>query len=235
MKIFLSVFLAVIAIVMVSCMTNDTSITEVLVIKDITDRQLSQPNPDDIFKQFGLDDDQWNGAEFRFVDITDVSYNKAYEASIKPENVWLGNEFDRKKKVKNFKAEITQILSDSANEAIGKDNSSIYLPLARELNKLSQNSSHRKIVMIFSDLMENTAELSFYQENTLKQLEENPDTIRNFYETQLPLKNLNGIIIYLIYQPQDIRADQEYKIVSGFYKKLLETKGATVEIAANIN
>jgi hypothetical protein len=235
MKTIIPVIIIIILAIIFACNPGNLSETEVVVIRDITDIQLSQPKSEDITKLIDLDNSKWNGANFRYVDITDVSYNRTYQASIKSENQWMGNEFDRQKKVKGFSADISEILNEVEKVTIGKDNSSIYIPVARELNKLSQGSSQKKILLLYSDLMENTDELSLYDNNKLNLLKINPDSIQKYFEAQIPLQRLDGIKIYLIFQPSNTEEDRQYKIVSGFYKELFESKGATVEITANIN
>ncbi len=232
----ISIIFIIIATTIIIASTTVNSIEiEVTVMRDITDTQISQPNLADIVSLVNLDNSQWNGANVRFVDITDVSYNHTYQTSIIAENHWLGNEFDRENKIKNFHAKITQILVSAEEETNGKNNSSVYIPIANELNRLSQSPAQKKIVLVYSDLMENTAELSFYNKSKFNLLKTNPDSILKYFDAQVPLRKLAGIKIYLIYQPANPETDKQYQIISGFYKKLLESKGATVEITANIN
>ena len=54
------------------------------------------------------------------------------------------------------------------------------------------------------------------------------------WEAQSKLPTLAGITVYLIYQPKDANDDAVYHVVSNFYKQLLESKGATVRIEANL-
>jgi len=236
MKTTIAIIILIIgSVIIFACTTQNTTVTEVVVIRDITDSEITQPKPNDIIPSFDLDNYQWNGAKFRFIDITNVSYNYTFEANIKTENNWMGNEFDRKKKVKSFYDEVSRIFTEKNKEAIGKDNSEIYAPLARELNRLHKSTSDKKTILIFSDLMENTKGMSFYDKENLDLLKKNPDSIRKYFEAQVPLGNLQGIKIYIIYQPNNIKENEQFKIVSGFYKNILESKNAQVEIAANIN
>ena len=182
MKIIITIISIILIIVVrtiiITCNTENNNLNEVVVIRDITDKLLSQPKSDDIVRLFDLSNSQWNGARFRFVDITDVSYNHTSEVSINAENQWMGNEFDRARKVKNFYAELSRILNDISKETIGKNNSSIYFPIAKELNKLSQSKSSKKILLIYSDLMENTGEMSFYDNAKFNLLKTNPEIIK---------------------------------------------------------
>ena len=209
--------------------------TDITVMRDITDTQISQPKLADISTLLNLNNSKWDGAYFKFVDITDVSYNHNYEIKIDPENQWLGNELDRDKKVKQFYAEINKILLNADSEKVGKVNSSIYKPIATELNRLSQSSSQKRFLLIYSDLEENTDKLSFYDKKTINLLRTDQNSIRKYFEALAPLKNLTGIKVYLIYQPKNNQADELYQMIAGLYKTLLVSKGATVEITANIN
>jgi hypothetical protein len=229
------ILIIIVTTIIIASTSVNTNVTELTVMRDITDVQLAQPQLTDIVPLLNLNNAKWNGAEVRFLDITDVSYNHTYQAIINPENQWMGNEFDREKKVKDFYAQITQILTNLEKETNGKDNSSIYLPIANELNRLSQSKAEKRILLVYSDLMENTDELSFYNKSKFSLLQSDPDSIQKYFLAQVPLSKLSGITIYLIYQPSDPKADEEYQIVSRFYKTLFESKGATVLITANIN
>jgi len=209
--------------------------TDITLMRDITDAQISQPKLTDVSSLLNLDNSKWDGAYFKFVDLTDVSYNHNYEAKIDPENQWLGNELDRDKKVKQFYSEINQILMNADSEKVGKVNSSIYKPIASELNRLSQRTSQNRSLLVYSDLEENTDKFSFYDNKNINLLKMNPDSIKNYFEALAPLKNLTGIKVYLIYQPKNNQADELYQMIAGLYKTLLVSKGATVEITANIN
>lgn len=236
MKTTLSIIIIVtVMILIVACTSENPFDTEVVVVRDITELHLSQPKSVEINALFDLDKDKWKGALFHFVDITDVSYNRTYEASIEGENQCLSNEFERRKKVEGFYTDISKILTGSEKDSIGRDNSSVYAPIARELNSLHKSTASKRILLLYSDLMENTTGMSFYNGQKLGLLKTNPDSISKYFETLVPLENLKGIKIYIIFQPDGIGHDEQFKIVSGFYKRLFEAKGAVVQIAANLN
>src|SRR5665213_101142 len=135
--------------------SNSNQSTEVSVLRDVTELHLSQPVANKIIPLYGLDTQKWNGGDFHFANISDVSYNQTKEAHIGTANQWLSNEYDRTKTVKQFYSSITQILNDSQKDTVGKYHSSIYIPLANELNRLSQSTAKRRILLVYSDLMEN--------------------------------------------------------------------------------
>jgi len=234
-----AIILSILAVfaILVGCSnyTSTSKTTEVVTIRDITDMMTVTPKVEDITPLFDLQKEKWNGGIFRLVDLSDVSYNRTHEVNIEAENQWLSNEFTRNDAVKTFYSDINKTLSNSSKETIGKNNSSLYFPIATELNHLSQSHANKRIMLIYSDLMENTESISFYKKGTLTKLTTNPDSIKEQFELQMKLGNLSGITIYLIYQPVNTTDDEKYRIVSNFYKHLFESYGASVEITANVN
>jgi hypothetical protein len=234
MKIFLSILITgIAATLLVACTMQTPSTTEIIVLFDITDAQLAQPNPDEILALCNLQN-KWDGLVFRFIDLTDVSYNRISVAKLETKNEWLSNEMEQDKEIKSFKNEVLAIMANRKNDIIGKNNSSIYLPIASELNRLSKVKTGNKLLIIYSDLMENTENLSFYRKSDFSLLKENPKQVQEQLEKLATLNSLSGIEAWFIYQPSETKSDQDFQIVSGFYKKLLEDKGAKVTISANL-
>ena len=209
--------------------------TEVSEIVDITDPLIAKPKPDDSVALFNLNNNIWEGGVFRLMYITNVSYNPMFETKIDAENEWLGNKFQRAIKVKKFYSDINQIISGATMQETCKDNSAVYFPIASELNRLSQSTADKKFLLVYSDLMENTSTMSFYDSKNLELIKTNPDKIKQYFDSQMKLSNLSGITVYLIYQPKNTMDDEQYRIVSNFYENLLESKGAVVQITASIN
>jgi len=214
---------------------GSSSIAEVSVFRDITESHLSQPEAAQILPLFNLDQQKWNGGVFRFTDITDVSYMPIKETSIGAANQWLSNEYDRASEIKKFDSDVTKILFDASKDKVGRWLSSVYLPIANELNNLSHSTSKRRVLLVYSDLMENDLNYSFYNNSTLNLLSKNYEIAQNKFDEMMPLENISGIEVYLLYEPPDAVRDVRYKIVSGFYKQYLESKGATVTISASLH
>lgn len=220
---------------LVGCVSERNTTTELVIARDITDSRIEQPKLEEIFSLFGLTENPLNGAIFKFQNLSDVSYNQRSQLRIEQQNKWLSNEMERQGEIKKFKIAIESKLEQSPSDTIEKENSSIYLPIARELNQLSQSKSDRRILVVYSDLMENTLEFSFYRKGDFELVKNQPDSLQKRFEKELLISPLSGIEIYFIYQPKDIKSDQRFQIISEFYKKLLESKGAKVTISANLN
>lgn len=237
--IILTAVLAVLTAVMMACSKPNAekhakeNFTEISVLKDITDPFLAQPSILDISRLLRFEKEKWSGAIVRFSELSDVSYTPVKEVSIEAENEWLSNEIKRKKKMEKFQGGINGIFQGMDKQSTSKNFSSIYLPIARELNRLSQSNAEKRILLVYSDLIENQKELSFYNDKTVNLLKTKPEDIRQFLEKQQPLADLHGIEVHFIYQPADNEADSKFRTVSEFYKNLLENKGAKVFVRAN--
>jgi hypothetical protein len=209
--------------------------TEIAVLRDITDKHLSQPDATEILKLYDLTNNKWNGDVFYFSNVSDVSYNKNSEAKLAAQNKWLSNEFERDKEIQKFKSDVSTIISSAEKETIGKNNSSVYLPIARELLRLSQSKSEKRILIIYSDLMENDPDVSLYNKREFELLKSNPDKVKQLFNSWQPLPALSGIEVYIVYHPANTNTDKEFNTVSAFYKSILESKGAKVYISANLD
>ena len=143
---------------------------------------------------------------------------------------------ERGQEISNFKQQITDRIINANKTNSGKSQSSLYFPIANMLNELSTHKiTQRRYMLIYSDLMENSNTLSFYNKKTLNLLVKNPELISKYLTSQVSLNNLQGITIYVIYQPVNTKQDERFKIVSEFYKKMFQAKGAIVKIGANLN
>jgi hypothetical protein len=221
-----------IAAYFLSPLHNPKETMAISVMEDITDAHKATPDPAKLILLYGLKNDQWHGAIFRYATLTDVSLNATQEKILPPANEFLSNEFQRVKDLNEFTEFIVETLHHK--DTAGRLNSSVYLPLVRELNTLKNISATERILLVYSDLMENESGLSMYDTNTFQKLFSDQESLIAFFNKKLPISDLHGITIYLIYQPKNPIADAQYQVVSNFYKVLLERKGAIVMIKANI-
>ena len=213
----------------------DAPITiEINVLRDVTEEMIAQPNATEIFGLYNLSgDNKWNGAEFNFSNVTDVSYNASSVEKIDAANEWLSNEIERNKEIRKFQDSVSEIITNGLKDTIGRNHSSIYLTVAHQLIHLSESKAQKKILVIYSDLMENELNFSFYNQKEFSLLQSNSDSLKKVFEKWQSLPSLNGIEVYLIYQPANAESDAQYKLASDFYRKILEEKGATVHVSAN--
>lgn len=233
MKTLITIITVVgITIIFVACTPTKLSTTEIVLITDSTDTFLAKPKADEIQKLFDSNDN-WSGRIFKQSFISDVSINQIKEVKIEAESNWHGNQFLRENKVKRFNQSVAEILKEAESTENGKNYSAVYYTLAQALNRLSQSKSNIRILIAYTDLLEHTPEMSFYDEKQFALLTTKPEEITRYFEKQASLQSLAGIEVYIVYQP-DLQNDKRFRVVSEYYKHLLESKNATVHITANL-
>lgn len=210
--------------------THETTFS---IMRDITEPQELHLDPTELIEQLDLNQHKHDAFTFRFIDLSDVSMNQITQFSLKASPVLLSNEIARDKEVKEMESTILAHLNNVDQDLLGRSHSSIYLPVAKELMILGSSGSDRKVLVVYSDLLENTDQLSFYKEQSTAMLQSNPKGIKSIFESIQPLPDLKGIQVYFVYQPNSQNADILYKRISTIYKDILTEKGAQVYIQPN--
>ncbi len=235
MKTTLIVFLIIVSSIAVGIAFFQKGQTaEISVLSDITDSLSAKPDTSAILTYYDLENQKWNGAVFRFSTISDVSLNKYKIRDLETAIELLSSELDRDKAIRKFKSDITSVLDQNDQNLAGKDHSSVYRPIATELIRLKESQAQTKILMIYSDLMENESAFSMYEKKNFQLAEKNPKAVIELFQRQVLLPDLNGISVYFIYQPTTPIQDHQFIVISQLYATMLREKGATVFIRANL-
>lgn len=210
--------------------------TEYSVMIDRTDSMKAIPDKRSLITDIRIDKDIWNSVNFSFGYFSDVSLEPHLRLSLaQAPNRLAASEFTRKREVETFKATLPSLLDSVLSDTAGKPNSSIYLPIAEELTRLSKTTADRKVLVIYSDLMENAPDLSFYSPNIFALFRTNPDKVKAMLFAKTKLPNLTGIEIILIYHPKNAQDDAVFRTVSNFFSTMFSQAGATVTISANLS
>lgn len=194
----------------------------------------SVPDKEAIKQAFQVHSELWKGARFQLMSLSDVDLNRSYEAKIEPECKYFGNIYQRKKEAAEFSKQLNVSIDKLLSEPIGRPSSSLFIPISKELARLSKSDAKRKILIVYSDLVEESSVISFSNQKTLAMLKQNPDSAMAILNKEAPLPSLNGIEIFVIFQATNSAESTVFRIVSGFYKTMLEQKGARVTIGANL-
>ncbi|MCG3167174.1 MAG: hypothetical protein POELPBGB_02958 [Bacteroidia bacterium] len=233
MKSYLAAFIAALILIGFAVFgqlkTPEEDNLEFIFLIDKTDT-FQTPNWTDVKEKFGLKTNKWKGVKCSFIPLTNLRLNKEYTAILEPKNKWLNNEIVRNDEISNFSKNLDSAISEIASLPVGIDKSSVYLPFARKLNSLAESEIWTLELHIVSDLMENSKEISFYDPRTLALIQTHPDVIIKQLQNLCPLKSLRYITIHIYFIPQTEKQDEQFEIVSRFYKTMLEQKGATVII-----
>lgn len=227
--------IAVISLGVIGCISENRPTAEFAVLIDETDSSFAVPDAKQVITTIGLDTDMWTGVNFNLARITDVSYVPHSRIVLsKGGNRLASNQYARKREMATFEMKLTELLDSVKNDEPGKPNSSVFFPLVNELVRLASSEADKKMLIVYSDLRENRPSLSFYDPETFALLQSDPGKIETKLFAEAKLPDVTGIEVLLIYHPRNAEDDATFRVVSGFYKTLLESKGAKVTISASL-
>ena len=208
----------------------DAAIT---ILIDRTDPLQVYPDADDISTHLNLQQDPWQGIQVTLTYISDKDVNDTRIVILEKEDRWTGSITLRKARIARFIKELRAALIQAKGQ-VSLDHSIIYRSIAKQLNALAAAHAYKKHLLVYSDLMENDV-LDFYTPKTFSLLLTKPDNVRRDLENTAPIKNLKGVDVWLLYEPATYEANHTYRIAAGFYKQLLESKGAIAHIEQSFN
>ncbi len=247
-RIFRTIAMYIVAVttfLMVGCTSTSLETLECSLLIDVTgsnDHTLQHLKASDIQKVLGVTDKGTSKPIiYRQSLIADTFINRHREFTLStPPSFLTGNSFDYRDKVKKFLKGIENEIALAKKDSSGRGSSSIYLPMARELRRLSNSKSGEKLLILYTDLIENTEALSFFNskhnigERTLQKLIRNPKAIEIILQREMPLpKDLNGITVYIIHDTQ-VGSERYFKPLLKLYQSMLEKRGAVVISGANL-
>jgi hypothetical protein len=212
--------------------TDHLSKNEIVVIRDLTDSFAALPSPEALAPFYGLKSIH-NGVRVKIVPVSDIVYNKVTEVELEPKHWYLVNKITRLKDIKAFEVKIRDALA-SEHIVHGRNHSNVYRALSRELNGLSESWSPKRYLIAYTDLMEYSDLADFYDPETFEILRTDPKKMAESLEKQFPLKDLKGIEVHIVFEATDYEQGRRFDVVSGFYKSMLEAKGAKVHIGGNL-
>lgn len=235
-KFFVSLLLVVATLL--SCSNKQREKVESSVIIDVTGsntHNLHDIMPSSVIKTIEVDKYNVFENNYRQTLITESFLSKKREFNLKARPLWLiSNEYDRESQVNIYKQQITESLLEIKTDTSGRASSSVFIPIALELNRLASSDATKKTLIVFSDLLENSDWFTLVKKKNVNQLLKKPEKIEKVFMSEYKLvDNLQGIKVYLVYQPY-IETETVYRKLSALYKKMLERRGATVFIVANL-
>lgn len=235
---FFNILIIAVVIIFNACTKQSPVNTQVSLLVDLTGSYKDNANIDSekILRLFSLESID-NYGSFRTDYISDVNYSNVQQASVPPINSMIEyNEFEREGKLMHFKKQVTSMIEKTNTTKRGKPSSAVYIPIAREINRIARTNANRKVVVIYSDLFENSPFFRFFENQNLKLLLNNPVQVQQLFQKQQPLnEDLTGVHIYIVYQAPNQETSQIFQLFSNrVYKPMLEDRGAEVTIGANL-
>jgi len=216
---------------------------DIAVIRDVTDPHILQPDANSVLGLFNLSENSNAGVRFRYREICDKVLVPTVELQVPDESITSrlnrnNDAFYRKKIILNFYSAIrkTLIVTEADKDSSFLDYSECFKAISGELSLLADCNSNKRVLIVFSNLFENSTILTVYAKKVNQLSTLNPDKIAAIFEkTQLLPENLKGIKIYFAFQPATRDEDNQYLKMADIYKRLLIKRGAIVKIQANNN
>lgn len=230
-----------------SCKTETPQKTAIAVLIDVTDERFKDENfsAENLPKfmslmQLNTETGGFSGGQIKMSLINEVSDSKSGTVKIdvgKP-GMMGENPLNRKDEVEKFYSELGNSLSSLLEKANwGKEASKIYQKVTRECIKLSRIDADRKYLIIFSDMLENSNQFSFYHANwksTIEKMMIDPEaTIEQLSQNGPSLPDLSEFEIYII-ATRTLGNDEKINLSEQFWATLFEYQGATVTFASEL-
>ncbi|HAV54307.1 MAG TPA: hypothetical protein DCX41_05160 [Aequorivita sp.] len=220
--------------ILCGCTTPESRTEVYSILYDITDPLLVAPDVGELAQVMDIADPD-KTIIIRYANLTDVDYNKVREL-VRPQRQTglLANEVSEKKKQRQFEKEIG-ILFGERDSLEPASHSSVFLPIVRELQYLaSLPREHTKQVIIYSNLMENSDLISFYQPQGIYLLDNHPEILLERYmEKTKGLPPISKIHVQVIFIPRDQSENARFRKIAGLYQKVFDQINIPIVFSAN--
>ena len=207
---------------------------------DITDPLTVMPDSTALLEVLGLKTYRNNSVRFGIAVITDKALNPVTELSLPNKATSDKNNpgddiHYRDKEILFFYSRVTAVLQEikipkDSTEALSR--SEVLTTLCKELQELKEDrKSSRKLLYVFSDLMENGL---FDAYHTPMATEKEKESVKQaILKMKILPDSLNGITVYFFYNPHNREADIRFGNIVAIISALLKERGATVFIQAS--
>ena len=179
-----------------------------------------------------------DGGELRLFLINNLSESKSRVRQLKKGISGLlgDNPLDRIDEIKKFSRGVWQdLLSLLGGIQWQTDQSKIYQNLCRELNNLVKTKSDRKVVIIYSDMLENSNLFSFYGSGVEKVHRYLKDMAYTKTELMIDceMPDLSGVEVNIV-TFRTTKNDERVNLASRFWTSLFNQKNANVRFDSEL-
>lgn len=174
---------------------------------------------------------------FRYRECSSVDITPSQQFVREAEQRGLfANQVQEKRKARAFKKGLAQLLSNVDTTSVST-HSSIFDPVVNELKKLSNiKNVDRKMLILYSDLMDNTVWVSFYRHADKKLLYgHSPHLVQRFATKLGHIKRDSTISIHVIYQPRDVYDSERYKHLRWLWSEVFTAHNISISFSANLS
>ena len=157
----------------------------------------------------------------RIYPLHDIASSRSQTVKLKKGKSKLeGNRYIRQKELDKFKAQLRDKTTEINNNFTGKAlaNSHIFNPLCKGIHKINNSNADRKVIVIYSDMLENS-ELANFHSKKLKY-----EHLKKNFDGSCDLEDLSDCEIYIVH-PIDKKNDSKIRMAENFWAKYLMEKG----------
>jgi len=225
----------------ISCKKEVADTTQICVLIDITDERFKDDNfvlenLPKFLKLMKLDKETggYSGGEIKLSLINEVSDSKSKTIKLATgETGMMGeNPLTRKDAVEKFYTDLENSFTQLLNSANwGTDASKIYQKVTREIIKMKKSDIERKYLVIYSDMLENSKQFTFYSANwksNIQKLIDDPEsTLEKLSKNGPSLPDLSEFEIHII-NTRTSENDEKINLSEQLWMTLFEYQGAVV-------
>lgn len=238
-NIVFSIILCV-GFLMVSCTPSEPpKSNEIYLVVDVTASAENKNhslnlNAEKITQLFELDTKPKASVKYSQSIISEVHLNQEFSVELESANPANFNKYKRRSKTNKFVEKVVGAVKKLENVEYDRKSSNIFIALSNIINKVSINDSDNQLVIINSDMLDNSFIFSAYDKGQIKKLGNSTNYLSELLEQHAPITmSLHKMKVMIVYQPNS-QTDFAFRLLSERYKAYLKSKGATVEIVANL-
>lgn len=242
MKIYITIMLLCISAACSKQHKQDTTAPCIIVstIVDTSDVHILHPQAQPILSLYDFAHDKSKEAIFRWQTISDMQLGPVGEYHLASEE---GTDMLHASAVPYLRKQLIQTFYDSVTHAVtqlqtvpvtGSSHTECFACLAAECRYINEHENAKGIILLFSNLKENTYVFSCFRNEDAALLKTNPDRVASRLLKEYPLPaSLEGVTVYVIYQPANREDEQTFLLMQQLYTHILESRHARVLVQAN--
>lgn len=141
------------------------------------------------------------------------------------------NELFREHRIRKIEEQLADVLLSLNDEHTGYAYSAVMEPLVEELIHLQQFPKDDRVLILYSDLGQNTPKDDWIiNKKTIKQIENDSLEPWSHLDRANELTDLKGVHIHIVHKPTSAMADEAFRMRARYVKARLTELGATVNI-----
>jgi hypothetical protein len=214
---------------MYNCQNTPTASITLSVLADKTEVLIPDPTFLQITSFFKDKKYQEGVRHFYYQTITNTNINTSFHTSI-PASDMFENSLQRKVLVQKFYERIDTLVNTQNRQPKNYQSSSILKPLIRECIRIQETNSTRRVILLYSDILEASDLFNVYQKRSQQLLFSNPEKVVEILEAQLTIPKLNDIELHIIYYPKNRLHNRLFEKMTTVYKQLFKDSGLKIII-----